>query len=427
MNKPSQLSLFRSRRFLPLFVTQSMGAFNDNFFKSAMVMLITFRLSDVSGHDPRILVNVAGGVFILPFFLFAALARQLADKYERSLLIQRIRFAEIIIMSGGALAFYLGNTYFLMIILFLMGAQSAFFGPLKYSILPQHLNKDELIAGNGLIQMGTFLSILIGTIFGGLFILSERGVGLVSILVIGVATVGWLSSRHIPKTNPISPDLKISFNIVKETTKIVTDVVPFRDVFFCILGIAWFWLTGATFVAQFTTYARLIIGANEQVATLFLAIFSIGIGLGSMACNSFLKGEITGRYVPWAAMGVSVASVLLFLVGRRPPLPPDAVEIGVIAFLSSWQNLAVLACLLIISFSGGLYIVPLYAIIQARADESRMAGVIACSNVIDSLFMVISAVAAGTLLAMGLEIPHIFLYMAVLAAMAAFFIHKVVR
>ena len=427
MQTPNQFSLLRSRRFLPLFLTQFLGAFNDNFFKSAMLMLITYRLADVAGYDSRILVNVAGGVFIAPFFLFSAPAGQLADKYERSFLVQLVKIAEIVVMAGAALGFYLENILLLMIILFLMGAQSTFFGPLKYSILPQHLNKDELVAGNGLIQMGTFLSILTGTIFGGLSILREGGKTMVAFLIVGIATVGWLTSRYIPKTQPVAPDLKLSANIARDTARIVAGIVPYRDVFLSILGISWFWLVGMTFLSQFPTYAKLIIGADEQVATLFLAAFSVGIGLGSMACNGFLKGEVSGRYVPWAAMAMSAASVLLFLVSRRPLLSSDAAEIDILAFLASWQNLAVVACLLAISFAGGLYIVPLYAIIQTRTDEFRMAGVIACSNVMDSLFMVMSAVGTSILLTMGLEIPHIFLVIAVLTVVAAFVIRKAVH
>ena len=423
----NQFSLFRSRRFLPLFLTQFLGAFNDNFYKSAMVILITYRLADIAGYDSRILVNVAGGIFILPFFLFSASAGQIADKYERSILIQFVKIAEIVVMSGAVLGFWLENIPLLMIILFLMGAQSAFFGPVKYSILPQHLNKDELIAGNGLIQMGTFLSILTGTIFGGLTVLTARGVRIVSFLVIGIAAAGWYASRYIPKTKPIDPGLKLSANIARDTAKIVGGVVPHKDTFLPILGISWFWLIGATFLSQFPTYAKLVLGADEQVATLFLATFSVGIGLGSMACNSFLKGKISGRYVPWAAAVMSAASAILYLVSRRSPLMPGIPEMDILSFLSSWQNLSVLACLLAISFAGGLYIVPLYAIIQSRADESRMAGVIACSNISDSLFMVISAVGTSILLALGFSIPDIFLVMAVLTVIAAFFIRKAVR
>ena len=427
MHAKNQFSLFRSRNFMPLFMTQFLGAFNDNFFKSAMVILITYRLAESAGQDARILVTVAAGIFILPFFLFSATAGQLADKYERSRLVQIIKIAEIVIMSGAALGFYLGSIALLMIVLFLMGAQSTFFGPLKYSILPQHLQEDELIAGNALIETGTFLSILTGTIFGGLFVLGTGGIHIVSILVIGIAALGWWASLYIPTTRPVDPRLKIRYNLVRETVRIVTDVMPQRDIFLSILGISWFWLIGATFLSQFPTYAKEVIGADEQVATLFLAVFSVGIGAGSLACNSLLKGEVSGRYVPWAAVGMSVASVLLYFASVREVPLPGTPEIGIAAFLGSLQNLAVLLCLLSISFFGGLYIVPLYAIIQSRSEESRMARVIACTNIMDSLFMVLSAVGTTALLAMGVSIPRIFLIMAILTVIAAVLIRRTVH
>ncbi len=427
LHAKNQFALFRSRNFMPLFMTQFLGAFNDNFFKSAMVILITYRLAESAGQDARILVTVAAGVFILPFFLFSATAGQLADKYERSRLVQIIKIAEIVIMAGAALGFYLGSITLLMVVLFLMGAQSTFFGPLKYSILPQHLQEDELIAGNALIETGTFLSILTGTIFGGLFVLGAGGIHIVSILVIGIAALGWWASRYIPTTRPVDPQLKIRYNLVRETVRIVTDVMPQRDIFLSILGISWFWLIGATFLSQFPTYAKEVIGADEQVATLFLSVFSVGIGAGSLACNSLLKGEVSGRYVPWAAVGMSVASVLLYFVSVREAPLPGTPEIGIAAFLGSPQNLAVLLCLLSISFFGGLYIVPLYAIIQSRSEESRMARVIACTNIMDSLFMVLSAVGTTALLAMGVSIPHIFLVMAILTVIAAVLIRRTVH
>ena len=426
MAKKSQFALFRSRNFMPLFMTQFLGAFNDNFFKSAMVILITYRLAEEAGMDARILVTVAAGIFILPFFLCSSLAGQMADKYERSGLARKIKIAEIVLMTGAAVGFYTESINLLMVFLFLMGAQSAFFSPIKYSILPQHLEKDELIGANALIEMGTFLSILTGTIFGGLFILGSGGLHLVSFLIVGIAIAGWWASRYIPPTRPIDPMLEFRFNVFTETVAVVRAVTPRRDIFLSVVGIAWFWLVGATFLSQFPTYAKEVIGANEQVATLFLAIFSVGIGAGSLACNGLLKGEISGRYVPWAAFGMSIASLLLYFASLRA-VPHGAQTIGLAAFLLSFQNIAVLACLFAISFFGGLYIVPLYAIIQSRSEESRLATVTACLNIMDSLFMVISSVGTTIMLALGMEIPQIFLVMAVLTTIAAVVIRGAVR
>jgi len=419
----SQFRLFRSRNFMPLFLTQFLGGFNDNFFKSAMVILITYRLADAAGMDARILVTVAAGIFILPFFLCASLAGQMADKYERASMARATKIAEVVVMSGAAVGFYLESIGVLMVVLFLMGAQSAFFSPIKYSILPQHLKKDELIGANALIEMGTFLSILTGTIAGGLFILREGGGSFVSFLVIGIAVLGYWTSRYIPPTRPINPELKFRYNVIRETAALVGEVMPRREIFLCVLGVAWFWLVGATFLSQFPTFAKDVICADEQVATLFLAVFSVGIGAGSLACNGLLKGEISGRYVPWAACGMSAASVLLYFASGMSHA--GATEIGVAEFIRQAGNVWLLACLFAISFFGGLYIVPLYAIIQSRTEEKMLARVTACLNVMDSFFMVLSSVGTTLLLTIGLDIPQIFLVMAALTVAAAFVIRGV--
>jgi acyl-[acyl-carrier-protein]-phospholipid O-acyltransferase/long-chain-fatty-acid--[acyl-carrier-protein] ligase len=423
----SQFALFKSRKFAPLFATMFLGAFNDNFFKSAMVILITYRLADESGIDARILVTLAAGIFILPFVIFSALAGQFADKYERSGLVRKVKLAEIAVMSGAVVGFYTNSITVLMVVLFLMGAQSAFFGPLKYSILPQHLEERELIGANALVEMGTFLAILLGTIFGGIFILGSGGIHLVSALVIGIAAAGWITSLYIPPTRVINPFQEFRFNIFKETFALVNNVRPQRDIFLSVIAISWFYFVGGTFLSQFPTYAKIVIGADEQVATLFLAVFSVGIGLGSLACNSLLKGEVSGRYVPMAAIGISILSVLLYFASVRPPLPAGAALVTIWGFMSSVPNVAVLLCLLGISFCGGLYIVPLYAIIQSRSDEDKLASVTACTNIMDSLFMVISSLLTTAMLSIGMSIPHIFLVLAVLTIVAAWIIRGVVR
>ena len=404
------LKLLFVRRFMPLFVTQFLGAFNDNFFKSALMMLITYRIGDASGVDPRILVNAAAGVFILPFFVFAPTASDLADKYDRSDLMRWVKFAEIVVMSGAAFGFWLGNAWLLMVVLFLMGAQSAFFSPAKYSILPQHLKEDELIAGNGLIQMGTYLAILSGTIAGGLMILRDNGIYWVGGLAVTIAALGWLFSMFIPPTKPIDPSRKVSFRIVKRTVEMFSDVYPMRRVFGSMLAISWFWLVGSVFLAQFPTYARMILGADESVATAFLAVFSCGIGIGSMFCDSLLKGKVTSKYVPAAAYGIAIASVLLWYVSNRPPVPEGTPIVGAWEFFTNPANFMITACLFVIAFCGGLYIVPLYAIMQTEAGD-KVSGVIACSNISDSVFMALAAVGASVLISMGVSIPQLFLTM----------------
>ena len=395
---------------MPLFLTQFLGAFNDNFFKSALMMLITYRLGDAAGVDSRILVNAAAGVFILPFFVFAPTASDLADKYDRSDLMRWVKFAEIVVMSGAALGFWLGNVWLLMAVLFLMGAQSAFFSPAKYSILPQHLREDELIAGNGLIQMGTYLAILTGTIAGGLMILRDNGIYWVGGLAVTIAALGWLFSMFIPPTKPIAPNRTVSFRIVKRTAEMFREVYPMRRVFSSMLAISWFWLVGSVFLAQFPTYSRMILGADESVATSFLAIFSCGIGIGSMFCDSLLKGKVSSKYVPAAAYGIAIASVLLWYVSNRPPVPEGTPIVGAWEFFTRPENFMITACLFVIAFCGGLYIVPLYAVMQTEAGD-KVSGVIACSNITDSLFMAAAAVGASILISMGISIPQLFLTM----------------
>ncbi|MDR0653817.1 MAG: MFS transporter [Synergistaceae bacterium] len=424
--RKSQFSLFKSRKFLPLFVTMFLGAFNDNFFKSAMVILITYRLADESGIDARIAVTAAAGIFILPFVLFSAIAGQMADKYERSSLVRKIKILEIAVMGGAVAGFYAGSVWLLMTILFLMGAQSALFGPLKYSILPQHLETGDLIGANALIEMGTFLAILLGTIFGGVFVLGEWGLVAVSFLVVGIATLGWAASIFIPPTRVIDPFLEFRFNVFNETWKLMKNVWPRRDIFLSIIGISWFYFVGTMFLSQFPTYAKMVIGADEMVATLFLTVFSVGIGAGSLACNGLLKGEVSGKYVPWAALGIAASSVLLYFASIRGSAAEGALmTIG--QFVRFPRNIAVLSCLLAISFFGGLYIVPLYAIIQSRSGEEHLAGVTACTNITDSAFMVLSSLAAAAMLRAGFTIPQIFLVTAALTIVASFVIRAAVR
>ena len=405
------IKLLFVRRFMPLFLTQFLGAFNDNFFKSALMMLITYRIGDAAGVDPRILVNAAAGIFILPFFVFAPTASDLADKYDRSDLMRWVKFAEIVVMSGAFFGFWLGNVWVLMVVLFLMGAQSAFFSPAKYSILPQHLREDELIAGNGLIQMGTYLAILTGTIAGGLMILRENGIYWVGGLAVSIAAAGWLSSMFIPPTKPIDPKREVSFRVVQRTIEMFREIVPMRKVFGSMLAISWFWLVGSVFLAQFPTYSRMILGTDESVATAFLAIFSCGIGIGSMFCDSILKGKVTAKFVPSAAYGIAIASVLLWWVSDRPPVAPGTPIIGAWEFFSKPENFMITACLFVIAFCGGLYIVPLYAVMQTRAPEEKVSSVIACSNISDSIFMAVAALGAGVLISWGVSIPQLFLTM----------------
>jgi acyl-[acyl-carrier-protein]-phospholipid O-acyltransferase / long-chain-fatty-acid--[acyl-carrier-protein] ligase len=418
----SQWKLLTSKRFLPFFVTQFLGAFNDNVFKNALVILITYATMESAGTSPQIMVTLAAGIFILPFFLFSATAGQLADKWDKAQLIRHIKFIEIVLMGCAATGFYLESVPFLLGVLFLMGVQSAFFGPLKYAILPDQLHEDELIGGNALVGAGTFIAILLGTIAGGLLILSEQGGAIVSTLVIGAALLGWLFSLSIPATQPAAPGMVVSFGVLKETRAIINQIRQNTTVFRAILGISWFWLFGAAFLSQFPTFAKEVVGGNEQVVTLFLTIFSVGIGIGALLCDKLLKGEVAATYVPLGILGMTVFTVdLYFASGVVVPAAGEGL-IGAVVFLQSFPNWRILLDLLVISVSGGLYIVPLYAIVQSYAKASHRSRAVAANNIMNALFMVISALGISLMLALDFTVPDVFLTIALLNGLVAIYI-----
>lgn len=414
----TQFQLLGIRRFLPLFIVQALGAFNDNAFKNALVILITYDLAVRQGFNGQIFITLAAGLFVLPFFLFSALAGQLADKYDKARLIRRIKAAEIVLMAGAAVGFAMEDVYWQLTVLFLMGAQSAFFGPIKYGILPQHLAEAELIAGNALIEMGTFLSILLGTLFGGLLIRLDGGPAIVSIAVIALAVLGYGASRFVPDAPPVTPDLRINPNLAAETLSIIRHARADRIVFLCILGISWFWLVGALFLAQFPSYAKDTLHANEQVSNLFIATFSVGVAVGSLWCNRLLRGRVAATYVPLAALGISLCCADLFLAGSGgAPVPGHL--LGVAEFIAAPGNWRVLLDLAVMAVCGGLYIVPLYALIQARSAATHRARNIAANNVLNALFMVASTLVTLLLLSLHFTLPQIFLTLAGANALVA--------
>jgi len=410
----NQFDLLKTRRFLPLFITQFLGAFNDNVFKNALVILITYVTAEKAGFNPQIMITLAAGIFILPFFLFSATAGQLADKYEKVFLIRIIKLVEILLMIGATVGFMMDSVGFLMTVLFLMGTQSTFFGPIKYGILPEKIKQDELIGGNGLIEAGTFVSILVGTILGSLLVLTESGVLLISAMIIGVAILGWVSSFYIPEGKPASPELKVDYNFIKETWVIVSHSRRSREIFLSILGISWFWLVGATFLAQFPTYAKNIIGGNEQVVTLFLIMFTVGVGVGSLLCNQMLKGEVEATFVPLGIIGVSLFTVDLYFASQQSFINIGEELIGAAEFLSHLSSWRILGDMFMVSICSGIYIVPLYAIIQSRSEPAHRSRTIASNNVLNALFMVISAVGTMVMLALGFDVTQVFLTVALL-------------
>lgn len=421
----TQYDLLRTRCFLPLFLTQALGALNDNLFKNALAILIIYRIADAAGLNGQVLVAAAAGIFILPFFLFSATAGQIADKFEKSRLIQTIKAAEIAIMSLGAISFWIGDVWLMIGVLFLMGTQSAFFGPVKYSILPDHLAEDELIGGNALVEAGTFLAILLGTIAGGLLILTDYGTLIVSAFVLLLAAMGFATSLQIPKAPAPLPDLRVNLNFVAETRSIIKKAGEDRRIYLSILGISWFWLIGATFLSQFPALAKDVLGADETVVTLFLTVFSIGIALGSLACNQLLKGEVTAKYVPFGAIGMTVFIVDLFFACNGASAPASGANLaGALTFLSEAANYRILFDLLAISVCGGVFIVPLYSIIQCESEESHRSRTIAANNIINALFITVGALIASGLLALSVSVPTVFLIMAIVNGGVAVYICK---
>lgn len=392
-------------------MTQFFGAFNDNLFKSALVILITFELAEAHGLNAQVLITAVAGIFILPFFIFSATAGQISDKYEKSFLIKIIKFVEIVLMLLTALAFKNTRLWSLIGLLFLMGAQSAFFGPLKYSILPQLLAEEELIAGNGLVNAGTYVAILTGTIAGGLLIMFERGRALISVGIVGVAAVGFASSFFIPKAKPSAPEMKIDWNVPRATAGMIKFVLPYKAVFNAMLGKSWFWLLGSVFLAQFPTFAKDALGGNEQVSTFFMVIFSVGVGIGSTLCNKLLKGAISARLLPYGGFGMSLFAVVLYVFTLFTE--KTGYLVGFTEFMTRGTSWGITLSLLALAVSGGIFSVPLFAIIQAKSPERHKARIIASGNVMDSSGMVISAVIVALLLLMRIPISHIFVIIAV--------------
>lgn len=418
----SQYHLLKTQRFLPLFITQFFNAFNDNVFKNAFVILITFKITQQLMNEQS-LIALIGGVFILPFFLFSATAGQVADKYEKSRLIRYIKLAEILFMIVGSIGFYWNNLFLLMTTLFFLGIHSTFFGPIKYSILPNHLHKDELIGGNGLIEAGTFIAILLGQVLGGTLIISKNGNHLITLGLVTIAVLGFISSLFIPKTPRGQPDLSLSFNIFKETWQIIKISKQRREIFLAILGISWFWFVGATFITQFPTFIKDILHSDSFVFTIFLTVFSLGIGVGSLLCNKLLKGKISAKYVPVAILGMSIFILDIYFESREFTLLSSPL-------LSYWQafrfftNVRILLDVFLLTVCGGLFVVPLYALIQDLSEEAVRSRIIGSNNIMNALFMVGSSLFVMLFTALNFNIPQLFLIISIMNFCVAIYICK---
>ncbi|MBI3117243.1 MAG: MFS transporter, partial [Candidatus Hydrogenedentes bacterium] len=423
----STFALMQSRRFWPLFWTQFLGAFNDNLFKNALVILITYRAAAVGGVPTEQMVALCGGIFILPFFLFSATAGQLADKYPKHHLVRWTKAAEIGAMGLAALGFWLEHLPFLLVVLFLMGLQSAVFGPVKFGILPQLLHNGELVGGNALVEMGTFLAILLGTIGGGLLItLGTFGPHVVSAAVVLVAVAGFAVSLFVPRLPAEAPELRVRWNPVTPTWEIFKFTRAQRAIFLAVLGVAWFWFFGATVLALFPTYCKDVLGGDAHLVTFFLAVFSIGIGIGSLLCERLSGGKLELGLVPLGSLGMTVFTLDLFFAGAPSLAAPDGALATVPQFLGTLGGVRITVDLFLLAIAGGFFIVPLNTLIQHRAAPAQRSRTVAGCNILSSLLMVLSSGYLMGLYALHVSIPVIFLSIAVLNLAVGVYIYLLI-
>ncbi|MBK5542921.1 MFS transporter [Pseudomonas sp. TH05] len=426
MSHPSQFTLLRKRRFLPFFITQSLGAFNDNIFKQSLILAILYKLT-IEG-DRSVWVNLCALLFILPFFLFSALAGQFGEKFAKDSLIRLIKLGEIAIMVVGAVGFAFDHLSLMLVALFAMGTHSALFGPVKYSILPQALREEELVGGNGLVEMGTFLAILAGTIGAGIMMSSAHYAPIVSTAMIGVAVLGYLASRSIPRAAASSPEMRLNWNIFSQswaTLRLGLGQTP--AVSRSIVGNSWFWFVGAIYLTQIPAYAKEWMHGDETVVTLILTVFSVGIALGSMLCEKLSGRKVEIGLVPFGSLGLTIFGLLLWWHSGGIPLSANPEGHSWLAVLGFGQSWWVLLDILGLGVFGGFYIVPLYALIQSRTPEKERARVIAANNILNALFMVVSALVSIVLLSVAkLSIPHLFLVVSLLNILVNGYIFKIV-
>ena len=424
MTEQSQFALLGKKRFLPFFLTQLLGAFNDNIFKQSLILAILFKIS--ADADKSLLVNLCALLFILPFFLFSALGGQFGEKFPKDALIRKIKLAEIVIMLLGATGVLLGNLPLMLAVLFAMGTQSALFGPVKYSILPQHLREEELVGGNALVEMGTFLAILAGTIGAGIIMASTGYASIVAASVVIVAVLGYLASRAIPSAHAAMPELRLDWNILRQSWLIMKLGLGQRPaVSRSLIGNSWFWFLGAVYLTQIPAYAKEWLYGDESVVTLILTVFSLGIGLGSMLCERMSGHKVEIGLVPFGSIGLTIFGMLLWWHSGGFPQAELAHDWQ--AVLSYGQAWWILGSILGIGLFGGFYIVPLYALIQSRTVEHERARVIAANNILNALFMVISAIASILFLTVAeLSIPQLFLTISLMNIAVNSYIFKIV-
>ncbi len=422
----NQFQLFKHRRFSAMFFTQFLGAFNDNVFKQALILVLTYTAASQLGVEVSILNNLAAMLFILPYFLFSALAGQLADKFEKSKLTRFIKILEIVIMTIAAVGFVFEWYPLLFVALFLMGTHSTFFGPIKYAYLPQAMKENELVGANGLFQMGTSLAILLGMIIAGVLTQLPQSLYWISASVLTVAVLGYLAARFIPVMPAMQPDLKVNWNIFTTSMATVRYLYSLPFLFFVILGNSWFWFYGATFLTQTPEFSKVILHGDESVVIFLLTLFSVGVSIGSLLCKSLTKNQVSLKLLPFGIAGLSIFAIDLYFSLSSLQVDTSTAQLlgisDIFAVTGSWR---VFADLFFLGFSGGLYIVPLYASMQAYAPKSHRARIVGANNIFNAIFMVTSAIFAIVLLnALALSLPQLFLVTGLLNIVFGLFLYN---
>lgn len=403
-----QFELIREKRFLPFFITQFLGALNDNVFKTALITMVVFHTATLTSYDGAIFATVLPGIFILPFFLFSATAGQIADKFEKSQIIRLVKVFEIVLMLLAGIGFFMHLLWVLVLALFMMGMHSTIFGPVKYAYLPQHLSEAELVGGNGMVEMGTFVAILLGQILGAWLGMFQGGELLTAITILSLALLGYFSSRRVLYSPAPDSDLIIRWNPILETGKSLVFVWRNQPIWLAIIGISWFWFYGATLLAQFPVFAKDFLHGDESVFILLLAVFSVGVGLGSLMCETLSKGLVEIGLVPIGAIGLTLFGLDFYWISHAIDVSSTQALMAFGEFANQSKNWHLLADIGLIGFFGGIYIVPLYALIQSRAEKSHQSRVIAANNIMNALFMVISAIFAMLMFKGQFDIPQLF-------------------
>jgi MFS family permease len=400
----NQFALLNQRRFGPFFWTQFCGAANDNLFKFAFTVMVTYQLR-VSWLPVSLAGLVIGALFILPFLLFSATSGQLADRYDHASLMQWVKNFEIGIMAMGAVGFVTQQVPVLLLCTFLMGLHSTLFGPVKFAYLPQVLKEHELTGGNGMVEMGTFVAILLGNVAGGLLVaIPDVGHTSVAVACVAVAVLGRMSSGRIPSLTAANPDLTINWNPFTETLHNLRLAIANRSVFITLIGISWMWFFGAIFLSQFPSFAKEVLHGDAQVASLLLVLFSVGVGVGSLLCESLSRGRVEIGLSPLGAIGMTLFAVDLYVASSHLPVSE---LMGIHAFVAQAEHWRIMADLLLLSLFAGIYSVPMYALIQQQSNNAECARIIAANNIINALFMIASSLIAGAMLGAGLTIPEV--------------------